>query len=325
MSSYGSVGTDFHKYIDGDESVMVEYARYWHGNLVVYKPLFELLDYDAIKILQLFFELIMIIAITKLMLESNLKNFIVPFLLSIFLIHPEVIGLCLQYATMFNIMLISVYILLKFKDYLFVKNRLIYYFFIIGIATSYFDLLTYPLISFGIPIIFYILLSEDKTDVKNMILKIILFGLIWSLGFIGMWLAKLIISSIILQKNIVENALNQFIFRTSTDNFSRLDALFDNLLIYKKRSYLIIAALIGIYYIKKLINFRENISLSKLKECTPLILISLIPFIWFIIVSNHSHIHYYFTYRELIIFFFAFLCILEYLIVDKIKLIGSKK
>ena len=78
----------------------------------------------------------------------------------IFIFHsPEVIGLSMQYAPIFFIMLISVFILLKFKDKLLENNNLIYYFLIIGMATSFFDLLTYPLITLRTPLIFYLLLE----------------------------------------------------------------------------------------------------------------------------------------------------------------------
>ena len=87
MSNYGTRdGNDFGKFVDGNESVINDYARYWHGNLVVLKVLFLFLDYNAIKILELFFEVVMIILITNLMYENNLKNYIVPFILSLFLI-----------------------------------------------------------------------------------------------------------------------------------------------------------------------------------------------------------------------------------------------
>lgn len=316
MSNYGTRdGHDFGKFVDGNESVIKDYARYWHGNLVILKALFLFLDYNAIKILELFFEVVMIIFITKLMCENNLKNYIIPFILSLFLIHPEVIGLSMQYFSMFNIMLISVCILLKFKEKLFKNNRLSYYFLAVGMIANFVDLTTYPLITFGIPAIFYLLLQKDQVPIKHNIIKILLFAIVWSVGFIGMWLSKWIISSIILNKNVVANALEQFSWRVSSTEFSRFDAILANVSIYHKKAYLIIFGLIGIYYIKRLIDVRNNLTLNSIKQILPFLCIALMPFAWYFVVSNHSFIHYWFTYRELFIFFFAVLCSLEYLII----------
>lgn len=316
MSNYGTRdGHDFGKFVGGNESVIKDYARYWHGNLVVLKVLFLFLDYNAIKLLELFFEVVMFIFIVKLMYGNNLKNYIIPFILSLFLIHPEVIGLSMQYFAMFNIMLISVCILLKFKEKLFKNNRLLYYFLAVGMLANFFDLTTYPLITLGIPAIFYLLLEKDQNSIKQNVIKILLFGIVWSVGFIGMWISKWIISSIILNKNVVANALEQFSWRVSSAEFSRFDAILANVLIYHKKVYLIIFVLIGIYYIKRLINARNKITLDGIKQIAPFLCIALMPFAWYFVLSNHSYIHFWFTYRDLLIFFFAVMCSLEYLII----------
>lgn len=325
MSNYGTrEGHDFEKFANGDENVIHDYARYWHGNLVILKVLFFFFDYNAIKVLELFFELVMIGIIIKLMFENNLKNYIIPFILSLFFIHPEVIGLSVQFFAMFNIMLISVYILLKFKEKLFKNNNLLYYFLIVGMVANFFDLTTYPLITFGVPAVFYILLENDKKSLKRNMIRILLFGIVWSIGFIGMWISKWVISSIVLNENIIANALDQLMWRTSSLEFSRFDAILSNVLIYKKRAYFAIIGLIGIYYIKRLINARKKISLINFKQVIPILFIALVPFIWYFVVSNHSYIHFWFTYRELLIFFFGMMCSLEYLLGNNdIKMISK--
>ena len=313
LSVYGiREESDFQSFVAGNESVIKDYPRYWHGNLVILKPLFLFFDYDSIKILELFFELVMVIGIIKLMSENNLKNYIIPFLFSICLIHPEVIGLSLQFSAMFNIMLVSVYILLRFKEFLFKNNRLYYYFLVVGMATSFFDLSTYPLVSLGVPLIFYMLMNDNQSNLKDNILKIILFGLVWSVGFFGMWLSKLIISTIILDKNIIMNAFKQFIFRTSSVEFTRSDAILNNILVYKKRAYLVIIGCMLIYYVKRAIDSKRFFKKDNFKSLIPFIIIALMPFVWYFLVSNHSYIHSFFTYRELVIFFFAIMCMLEY-------------
>ena len=181
-------------------------------------------------------------------------------------------------------------------------------------ATSFFDLLTCPLLSFAVPMIFYLLLEKDQSNIKDNLCKIFLFGIIWSVGYVGMWVSKWIIASIILNENIVTDALNQLLFRTSSVGYSRIGAILSNVLVYKKKSYLIIFLLIAIYYIKRLRDYRNNISKNNLKELSPFFVIAMIPFVWYFILSNHSTIHFWFTYRDLFIFFFSIMCSLELII-----------
>ncbi|WP_407374116.1 hypothetical protein [Methanobrevibacter sp.] len=315
MIVYSTIGKNFTKYADGDfdNNVLREYPRYWHGYLAVYKPLYNFLDYNAVKVLELAFEIVMIAGIIRLMFENNLKNYIVPFILSIMLIHPEVIGLSMQYFAVFNITLISVYALIRFKDYILKDNRFFYYLFIIGMVTNYFDYLTYPLITLGIPVIFYLLLDEDRKSLRDNVLMIILFGVTWAVGYAGMWLSKWVISSVILNENIVADGFNRFLLRSSGGDFTRFDAVLKNVFIYKKRAYLIIGSLILIYYIKRLIGVRNDISMDRLRQAAPFLILALTPFVWYFIASNHSYIHYWMTYRTLFIFFFAILCSFEFL------------
>lgn len=316
MAVYSASPKDFNSFIDGNTSVTWEYPRYWHGNLVVYSALFNFFDYSGIKIIQLFFELILITGILKLMIDQNLKNYIIPFVISLLFIHPEVIGLSLQYAPVFFIMLISVYVLLKFKDKLFEDNNLIYYFMIIGMITSFFDYLTYPLICLGAPLIFYMLISNNKRSLKENICKILIFAIVWSIGYGGMWISKWIISSIILNQNVIASGLGILAMRSSTiEGVPRYGALLKNILIYNNY-YIVIMGLISIYYIIRIIKIK-NITINKLKEIVPFLLIGITPFLWYLFASNHSYIHYWMTYRILFVFFFAIMCSLEYLTIKK--------
>ena len=316
MAVYGTSPKLFDSFIHGDDNATMEYPRYWHGNLVVYNILFNLCDYNGVKMVQLLCELILIVAILKLMIDRNLKNYIIPFVLSLFFIHPVVIGLCLQYAPVFFITLISILVLLKFKEKLFEDNNLIYYFLIIGMSTSFFDFLTYPLITLGAPLIFYLLLEDDKQILKENIIKIALFACVWAVGYVGMWVSKWIIASIILNQDVVANGLGVIGMRSSVEGVSRFDALFKNILIYTNNFYyILIMGVAAIFYIVRLI--KKNITVDNIKEIIPFLLIGITPFLWYIFASNHSYIHYWMTYRILIIFFFAIMCSLEYLIAKK--------
>ena len=298
-------------HVAGKKVEIEDYTRYWHGYLIILKPLFLLFTYSTLKLMQLFFQLILIIVLAKLMKKNNLEKYIIPLLISLFLIHPEAIGMTFQYSSMYNLMLISSIILLKYNEKFNNKNLFSYYFLIVGMLTSFFDFLTYPAVTFGIPIIFYLLLN--KKTIKKQILDIIKYGLIWCTGYIGMWFSKWVIASIILNENVISSSLGAVFWRSSADEFTRLDAIKNNIMVYREEGYFYIFLSIIIYYIIKIFKNRNNIKKNNLIKIIPFVLIAIIPFAWYFVISNHSYIHYWMTYRELLIFCLAGTVSLEYL------------
>ena len=299
------------------------YTRYWHGYLPIIKPLFLLFNYNTIKVMQLFFQLILLIVLIKLMKKNKLEQYIVPFIISIALIHPEVIGQTFQYSSMYNLMLISTIILLKYKDNLIKKDLLIYYFLIVGMITSFVDFLTYPAITFGVPILFYILLQ--KKNIKSIFIDIIKYGLLWVVGYFGMWFSKWVIASLVLHQDIIGQSLGVASWRTSTEDFTRLDAIIKNIAIYSKKAYVVIFLSIAIYYCVRIVKNRNNITKEKLLKILPLLSIALIPFAWYFVISNHSYIHYWMTYRELLILFLGITFSAECLSIDDRRIKNEKR
>lgn len=64
-----------------------------------------------------------------------------------------------------------------------------------GISTAYFDFLTYPLVTFGIPMIFCILINEKNTCENWKEMPIM--GIHWGIGYLGMWAEKWLIGTVI--------------------------------------------------------------------------------------------------------------------------------
>lgn len=81
------------------------------------------------------------------------------------------------------------------------------FFVVVGAMTSYLDLLTFPLISLGIPLVLWLTLNDSQSIWKN-ICRIFLLSLSWAIGYVGMWVLKWGIGSIIIGENVVQNALS---------------------------------------------------------------------------------------------------------------------
>jgi hypothetical protein len=294
-----------------DDGIESPYARYWHGNLVVLKVLFAFFNYSEIKMLNYLVQIALVIVVIYLMQKKNLKNFIIPFLISLFLINAMIIPLSLQFSTVFYILLISLIVMLLLDKIIISKKLYLYLFLIIGMLTSYFDFLTYPLVTLGIPLIFLLLL-----DKSNSYKKIIICTLSWGFGYVGMWASKWAVGSILLKRNLFEDAILQIKYRSSSEEFNRFNAILKNFKIYNYTVYKLIFTIIILYYLIRIIKLLKKLKIKYIKKIIPFLIIAVMPMVWYFLASNHSSIHYWFTFRALIIFFFAIMSALEEVILD---------
>lgn len=299
--------------VNGEKAESFEYARYWHGYLIVLRPLLLLLNISQIRIMLTI--ILFVLAIILLCLIYKKLDIVVALIYLLSLVGVEYFYM--QYSIhgifVFLIFMIStIYILIRYDK---IKD-ITKVFLIIGILTSFFDLMTFPLLSLGVPIITYLLLEEksnkektfkerNKTLIQNI--------LAWGMGYGLMWFSKWLLSDIIFNKNLILTALQQVLYRTNgmNKNYSILEAVSIN---FKYEIKIIIITLLlnvlaNIMKIIKLISKKEssniniNISLKKfMGNITPYIITLLLPIVLYIVITNHSYNHYFFTYRNLLIF-----------------------
>lgn len=109
-------------------------------------------DYSDFKIINQAIQLTIISTVLVLMMKKGLEKYIVAFLPMLVIWNPATMGVSLQYAACFYVSMIGSIIVLcreTKKDWLL--------FWGLGVATSYLDFLTYPIVTFGIPMIFMII------------------------------------------------------------------------------------------------------------------------------------------------------------------------
>lgn len=144
---------------DISNAKVVNYPRYWHGYLAILKPFFYFLDYSDFKIINQAIQLLIILSITILMVKNHLAEYLVALLPVLIIWNPATIGVSLQYASCFYVSMIGSLIVLKYN----MKNEWLFFLFL-GIMTSYFDFLTYPIVTFGIPLVFLIIKNADRLN-----------------------------------------------------------------------------------------------------------------------------------------------------------------
>ena len=282
------------------------YPRYWHGNLVIVKPLLEKLNYEQIRLVNLALQTALIFLICILLAKRNRKTIIIPFLLTYLMLMPIAIGKSLQFSSCFYVSMISTAVLLCTKQ----EHKSLLLFLYTGAATAYFDLLTYPIITLGIPATVYLFLFNNDSITKNIVntFRVIM---VWCLGYAGMWISKWIIAEAFTGYSAVSDSIKTILMRTSDaatgeEIISVFSVFGRNIIAFLFTPIIIpVTALIFILIIKRK---KENLKSSTAMSAS---LICVLPFIWYAFAANHSYIHYWFTNKALAVSMFALLCCLS--------------
>ena len=174
-----------------------------------------------------------------------MEQYAPAFLVTIFLINPLTAALSLQFSSVYYIILFSaIWFLRLVRQGKATESRVGHLFFLAGILTAYFDFLTYPLASFGILLVLYMVVNGEKLNaagVRPIFRKMAL----WGGGYGGMWSGKWLVGSILTKGNLFKDALNQILVRASTGSlqgteYSRFDAVMKNISVLLKWPFLVV-------------------------------------------------------------------------------------
>lgn len=285
------------------------YSRYWHGYQIVLKPLLMFFNYQEIRYLNICLQFILMFLIAVELVKKKKEIYIFPYLSMVLSLMPVSVGLSLQFSSVFYITNIAVYVILKWWEVLKGKKQFLLFFMVIGMLTSFMDFLTYPLVTLGVPIVFYFLLSGEDVFLRN-IIETIKYSVVWAVGYIGMWAGKWVIGSVLLRKNIITDAIDALLNRTSSETANvtfthwdvierNLDAMFGTPI---KILFLGTLLILLAYLVMKTIQDKKNYFGNY-----HYLIIGCMPIAWYIVAGNHSYMHFWFTYRELAILIFAVL------------------
>ena len=294
LSSYDPVG-DLLLLVLDDVTDSYEYARYWHGYLVFLKPL--LIIFNITQIRWILISLLGILGICLLYLLAKKKGLPIAiiFLCGFIISDYFYMGNSLEGVSVFLITSISCVVMLL-KD---IKCKTIF-FMIIGGVTCFFDFLTVPIVTLGMPLLIYILLNEDKTP-KELFINIIKYCFSWGSFFILVWITKWILVDLIYSRNLINTVFEQFLYRSNGSIYENPNLwfiLYENIFMTRNTlvySFDIVVILLVIKYIK--LGGYKNIKLN-IKYSMLYILIGMFGILWYCLLQQHSDQHFFFTYRN---------------------------
>lgn len=135
-----------------DNYYIRDYGRYWHGYQVLMRPLLCFFTYSDIRHINMILQMLLVFGFVCLLAGTKERVFILPFVGVYLFLSPVSLCSSLQYSPCFYIMMLMLYALLIGKEKM-TDTRRNYLFVVSGILTAYFDLLTYPFITLGVPLI----------------------------------------------------------------------------------------------------------------------------------------------------------------------------
>ncbi len=288
--------------VNGVDQESIEYARYWHGYLVFLRPFLLLFDYSTMQILSAIIFGILTVIMCYLIYRKINIFVAIAFIMSLFTADVFTAGVSLNAITPFYIAVIaSIVLLWRFNK---IKDKFMI-FFIIGSVTAYLDLLTTPLVTLGIPITLYFLLSQKQQEMstKEIIIKLIKISLAWGLGYALTTTIKWFIVDVLYGREVVINSIQEFFYRTGNtleeSKFVMIGAtLIKNFNLMGKSTLYIM--LISISILLVLLTKFQTKEARKTKLWIYGI-IALMPLLWYTVLLNHSVVHAFFTYRNIIL------------------------
>lgn len=289
------------------------YPRYWHGYLVFLRPLMLLMSYTQIRYVNMFLLMFLLVQNMFAMTERIGKGYAYALLFALCLAYFIVIPFSLQFSSVINLMLISnLFVLRKNRDS---KELGIVTFLVIGMVTNFVDFLTAPLLTLGVPLITLLVLEEKDVTLEKV--KIMLgASFAWGVGYFGAWLSKWAIGSMILRTNVFADALNQAAIRTqgnAMESVSFIRTIRNNLAALTPpfvKNFPNLVVLAGVFLIICCMILILFVDVKAVKKHWMMLAVCVYPILWYAVLTEHSQLHFIFTYRELVMSVYGFLSFL---------------
>lgn len=297
-----------------EEMNRVNLSRYWHGYLVVLKPLLCFFSYQDIRMLNMIVQGGLLLWLVHMMYRRGLQRYLPALGTAILALTPFVLPLNMHYSV------VCILALLGMIAVLYAPRRMgsTMLFGLLGIATSYFDMLTYPLLSFGLPAVLW-LLSNQNEGGSNALRTLIRIGLAWLAGYVCMWAGKWLLVAAGASVSEALTALEAFSIRSSGEEFGRMQTVLRNIQVLWRKPFKVLAVCAAAVLFAALIRR----AVRKEALCAPvspmlalsLLGVALLPLAWYFLLPNTNHVHYFFMHRALSVTVFAGLAMLTELFV----------
>ena len=272
--------------VHNDENVILsDYSRYWAGNATLYKIMLIFFSLGTIRVILFSINLCLFLFFLYMSHEQVGKKCTLAFVAA-FLMHALLtLSFCLTYFS--DIFLILMGLIGVCRLEMRKSSRKVHYlfFFMIGSLVAYVGYWAFPLLTLGLPLVFYTNKKQkdgiqDLTIVKDDLL----FSICWGIGLVGTVLSKQILCKLILGN---ESGFSQMAFRMGKgwSLQERIRSCRDVIIRAYENEF--IMTMLGIMVVLLCICICSG---AYRKSCKfyPYFLIMLYPVVWNLILAQHS-------------------------------------
>jgi len=276
------------------------YGRYWHGSMVLLRPLFLFTDIEGIyRILKLAL-LSGVVTILCLMLHRREYRTLCCFLTAFLLTGGLLMATCVQYANVILVTLCMIPLFLRALDK--DANSIYCLCAVDGVVTCFLDFLTAETITITIPLLCMLCSAEKRSRADRMRYKlpgIALRGLvIWGMAYGGMFAVKWVLCSLLLGRDSAMDILAKAGFRIQGNpllamirNIQMLLPLTDTAKASVETGFVLVWVLALLAVTAVL--FRR----FPVRQAAAYMTLALVPYLRFAVLSEHSIQHTFYTYR----------------------------
>ena len=303
----------FSKGADQSNMYLHEYPRYWHGYLLYLKPLLMLFNWEQLTTVGVFVQIFLMITVIALSVWKKQLGVAVSMVVGFLFMKPVLIFVSLAMTVCWVITLAALIFMLLKNGWLQKEKLYPEFFLMVGVLTSFFDFLSYPIVTLAFPLCaFFLINNVDKngTDIvdswdelRQKLQRPVGYSVCWGIGYAGMWALKWIIADVTLRTGTVKDAIWSIIGRTETiGGRSRFNGGFYviglNLQEYDRSIYPVMAVAVILTSLVLIVIACRKSSVKKvLMDLVPYVIVFCIPFAWIIVVQHHSALHARFTFR----------------------------
>ena len=306
--NYFSVG-ELADFLDGKITTSIKYGRYWHGYLIIYRPLLIIFNISQIRMIQLFVFVSLLVFLSVILYKNKGAKIALTYVISLICGGFLSASYSLESASVFVIMMIALIIISIRRD----KIKDIYLFFmIVGCVTNFFDYLTVPIITLFVPLSLYMLDYKKNKNLKECFIFIFKTCFAWGTGYAGTWILKWALYDLLINDgySMLNVGFSQSFYRMTRSNVkSNMGPyeLFSNIMHHFLRQTMVI---IIMQLVLKLINekgkdkhVKNNKLMNKIKSQNSIyLLMAMAPLAWWLALLNHTLLHLFFTYRCVVIY-----------------------
>lgn len=314
---YGRADADspvesLYMYMNGEEMNTGHYVRYWMGFRWIVRALLCVFNFMQIRRYLVWgFFLLITFAAGQIAKKLNFRAAFC-FVLSIILINPHIVCSSMQFSCCFIIAMLSMLLMPSLSRR---REFCLPFFMVLGMLTQYFDFYTSPVITLGYPMVYLYMLCRKQDEEFR--LGAVLGGCgMWLLGYVGMWLSKLLLTSLFTDIDAFGDGLSAFAYRLGIGGktegqesmyspITAMQKVWDSVAVDLIGGLVIAAALMlllaALLYLRK----KGSFSFKPLGKQYGLMILALLPFVWFAVAAQPTVIHNWFQYRNIALTYWA--------------------